>query len=153
MDGETNYKKEVYMPQLKDAEEYQDFVCINLIKKGIVLSNMSSKKYQFEVGETLQGFEIKNDKIFRNSNNLYIEYEEKSDPIRKYYVKSGILRHDNTWIYAIGDYEGMYLMQKKVLIAMYKKNKFKTVETKTSRGMLLPVAEANKYFDYIKFKQ
>lgn len=148
----TNYKS-YYSEQLESAGEFQDFVCMKLITKGIVLSNMSSKKYQIDIGENLQGFEIKNDKMFRTTGNLYIEVEEKSNPQNINYVESGISRNDNSWIYAIGDYQGIYLIQKKVLKAMYLKKSYKEVEnkTKTSLGFLLPVAEADIYFNYIEF--
>jgi len=148
---ETRYE-EYYENNLKAANEYQDFVCIHLIKKGIVLSNMSSQKFQNELGENLQGFEIKFDRLFRQTNNLYIEVAEKSNPSNMNYVKSGIFRNDNSWIYAIGDYEGIYLIQKKVLKSMYEKNRFKEVKKPTSIGMLLPLYEADKYFDYIEFE-
>lgn len=147
-----DYKKETYIPNLIASEEFQDFICLELIKKGIVLSNMSSKKYQIDVGENVQGFEIKYDRKFRNTNNLYIEYMEKSNPENYKYVESGILRHDNTWIYCVGDYSGVYLMQKSVLKAMLSKNnKYKKVKTATSMGFLLPVEDADIYFNYITF--
>lgn len=147
-----DYKKETYMPNLIAASEFQDFICLQLIKKGIVLSNMSSQKFQLEVGENIQGFEIKYDRIFRESNNLYIEYMEKSNPKNYKYVESGILRHDNTWIYCVGDYDGVYLMQKSVLVAMLNKNNnYKRVKTDTSMGFLLPIKDAYTYFTYLTF--
>ncbi len=153
MDGEINYKTDIYDKQLIEAQEYQDYICMKLIHKGIILSNFSSQKYQIEIGENLQGFEIKFDHLFRDTNNLYIEISEKSHPNNPNYVDSGIYRIDNTWIYAIGDYDGIYLMQKKVLIAMNDKNRYKVVENnfKTSNGFLLPVIDAEKYFNYITF--
>ena len=146
--------KTYYIGNLEEAKEFQDFVCISLINRGIVLSNMSSKKYQYNHGENIQGFEIKYDKKFRTSTNLYIEYQEKSDPNNTNYVESGILRNDNTWIYCLGDYDGIYLMQKSVLKAMYiGNNTYRHVSTPTSKGYLLPVCEADKYFTYIEFIQ
>lgn len=145
------YRK-YYESNLDDANEFQDFICISLMQRGIVLSNMSSKKYQYNYGENIQGFEIKLDKKFRESGNLYIEYKEKSDPNNVNYVDSGIVRNDNSWIYCVGDYKGIYLMQKSVLVAMKKGiNKYRHVETPTSKGYLLPVSDADKYFTYIEF--
>lgn len=45
----------------QDGLEFQDFVCDQLLEYAIVLQNLASKKYQFKVGENLQGFEIKYD--------------------------------------------------------------------------------------------
>lgn len=114
---------------------------------------MSSKKYQKDIGENIQGFEIKMDLKFRHTGNIYIETHEKSNINVYQYSVSGIYRFDNTWIYVIGDYQGVYLMQKKVLQAMEKKGHYKKVEngTLTSKGFLFPVTEANKYFNYIEF--
>jgi len=116
---------------------------------------MSSKKFQISIGENLQGFEIKNDNLFRKTHNLYIEIAEKSNVKNEFYVSSGIFRHDNTWIYCIGDYDSCFLIQKKVLQAMQKMGKYKTVENalKTSKGFLLPVSEAQIYFNEIIFNQ
>lgn len=159
MDGVMKSKEynEYYVKMLDEATEFQDFVCIELIKRGIVLSNMSSKKYQNLKGENVQGFEIKFDKIYETSGNLYIEFAEKSNPNNEHYVASGIYRNDNSWIYAAGNYDGIYLMQKKVLRAMHKKGNYieKENKYKTSKGFLLPnkidQKIADKYFDYIKF--
>ena len=150
METKFNYSHNVYMPQLLAAQEFQDFVSIELMTKGMVLSNMSSQKYQNEKGENLQGFEIKYDRNFRKTGNLYIEVAEKSDPDNYRFIESGIFRNDNSWIYLVGDYNGFYLMQKKILKAIYGKNIYKNVETKTSKGMLLPCVQADVYFDYIQ---
>lgn len=144
----------LYEKRFNESNEFQDFVCIELIKKGIVLSNMSSKKYQIMKGENVQGFEIKHDKNFRRTKNLYIEYEEKGNIVNENYVVSGINRYDNSWIWVIGDYQGVYLIQKKVLMAMHEKGRYKYVKngTDTSKGFLLPVADADIYFNYIEFE-
>jgi len=106
-----------------------------------------------DLGENIQGFEIKFDHLFRKTGNLYIEIMEKSNSSLEFYSDSGINRHDNTWIYCVGDYEGIFLMQKSVLVAMNEKGSFKFVEngTKTSKGFLLPVTDAKKYFTEISF--
>jgi hypothetical protein len=145
--------KAYYAEKLEEANEFQDFVCLQLSKLGIIVTVFSSKKYQFEIGESLQGFEFKNDQKFRLTGNLYIEVAEKSSPSKIEYASSGILRGDNTLFYVTGDRIGIYLMQKTVLVAIYKKGKYRVIEnrTKTSRGFLFPVADAEKYFKYIKF--
>ena len=147
--------KEYYLKKLEEGKEFQDFVAIQFAKIGLLITPFSSKKYQYEKGESLQGYEFKNDQIFRTTGNLYIEVSEKSNPKNKNYIDSGILRNDNTMFYVIGDYRGVYLMQKKILVLIYKKNKkYKAIEnsTKTSIGFLMPCDDAIQYFDYIDFE-
>lgn len=142
---ETNYK-EYYATQLEDARVYQDF-CANIFitQLGVAITNYQSKKYQFNKGENVQGIEIKYDKKFRETGNLYIEVEEKSNPRNPEYVLSGIYRLDNSWLYSIGDYDTIYIFSKNVLQLMHKSNKYKMVQTQTSKGFLLPASVADQY--------
>ncbi len=147
MDGEMNYK-EYYNSSLQKGLEFQDFVAIALLKEiGIPLTSLSSKKFQFSVGENLQGIEIKFDDKFFDTGNIYIEVKEKSNPINLNYVDSGIYRNDNTWLYLIGNYSTMFIFGKKHLQLMYESQKYREVEnsTKTSIGFLVPVSDATKY--------
>lgn len=141
---ETNYR-DYYKEQLSLSLEFQDFVADTLYHHGIVIMNYGSKKYQIEKGENKIGCEIKNDKKFRLTGNLWIELKEKSDPKNINYIESGINRVDNTWIYIIGDYNTLYIFGKKMLTFLSKK--FNEIEnnTKTSIGFLLPVSDAEKY--------
>lgn len=144
-----NYK-DYYNSKLLSANEFQDFVAVEFAKIGISVTNFSSKLYQIKKGENLQGFEIKHDEMFRKTGNIWIEKQERFSP-EKEYVSSGIFRSDNTRFYVIGDYEGVFLMQKKILQHMSAKYKEKENTRLTSRGFLLPVEDAKKYFDYIQF--
>lgn len=68
----------VYEEELENALIYQDFITDNLCKKlGIIVNQFASKKYQFEVGESVSGIEIKNDKKMSETGNLYIETAER----------------------------------------------------------------------------
>ena len=50
--------KDYYEDCLNKGLEYQDFIATVLLKElGIPLSSLNSKKYQYEVGENLQGIE------------------------------------------------------------------------------------------------
>lgn len=145
-----------YAGKLQSGFEFQDFVAIEFAKIGIPITNFSSKKLQSKIGENLQGYEIKNDEMFRRTGNLWIETHEKTESMRNNgieYFESGILRADNTKFYVIGDYLGVFLIQKKVLKKMHEKGKYRKLENnmKTSRGFLLPTADAIEYFDYIEF--
>jgi hypothetical protein len=97
--------------------EFQDYIITLLIKDhGIVIQPYSSKKYQFEIGESLQGYEIKYDArstgdcthgYCKATNNVAIEVDEKTNANNENWVKSGIFREDNTTHYLIGNYHRM----------------------------------------------
>ncbi len=139
--------KDYYNKQLKDGLEYQDFVAEILYSFGLPLFNYASKKYQFEHGENKLGVEIKYDKKFKDTGNLWIEIEEKSDPQNKHYFPSGIYRNDNTWLYVIGNYEVFFIFCKKRLKQLSKRGHYKILENnmKTSQGFLLSRKDA-EYF-------
>jgi len=106
----TNY----YDIQLNDGQEYQDYVAHRLLSEGLVLVNFSTKRGQMEHGENALGLEIKYDKKFALTGNLWIETEERSTPVRPY-VASGIFRDDNSWLYGLGNYEEFFIFSKRTL--------------------------------------
>jgi hypothetical protein len=134
---------EQYETNLSKGTEYQDFVMEKLHEIGITIMSYSSKKYQVLYGENRAGVEIKFDDRMKETGNIYFELSEKSKAGNKEYITSGIFRNDNTWLYAIGNYEIIYLCGKKHLRQIYEREKgnrkfARFVETPTSRGMLLP---------------
>lgn len=126
--------------------EFQDFVCTELSKKGIILQNLSSRRYQYEVGENLQGFEIKLDRPFLETGRLSIEIQEKSHASIPVWTNSGIYRDDNSWLYIQGNYKRFYIFAKSLLILMHKS---KIYLEDTSHGTIkkfyLPLNDADKY--------
>lgn len=139
------------------AEEYQDFIMEQLWSEGIVLSPYSSRKYQYDKGESLSGIEIKYDQKLCETGNLYIETAEKTRAENMDYRASGIYRNDNTWMWLIGDYTVAYLLSKYQLkkfhaqLGSYEKYGVREVETPTSRGFLLPAMYAEKFMVLRKF--
>ena len=125
------------MNNMEESLEYQDFIAIELLKKfGWCLNQLSSKRYQIEVGESITCIEIKNDKCMAKTGNLYIETAERH--YTPNFVPSGINRKDNTMLWVIGDYQTAYIFSKNQLKYMcdnYKKYGFKTTETETSKGV------------------
>lgn len=105
---------------LEDGLRFQDFVCSELARRNIILQNLSSKKYQFTVGENLQGFEIKYDDWCSKSGRISIEVFEKTrnDPIQEW-TPSGILRNDNSWLYVQGNYSILFVFAKRFLLNYY----------------------------------
>jgi len=145
MVGEMKYK-EYYNECLQKGLEFQDFIATILLKEiGIPLSSFSSKKFQYSIGENLQGIEIKFDDKFKETGNIYIEVKEKSNPNNLNYVDSGIYRNDNTWLYVIGNYNCVYIFGKKHLKLMYTSNKYKEIKKSTSVGFLINSVDADKY--------
>lgn len=137
---------EYYAEQKEHGEEFQDYVSDLLHETcGMVLGNYCSRRYQLERGENKAGVEIKLDKRWRETGNLYIETAEKSRPENPEYIPSGMDRGDNSWFYAIGDYSKLWLLPLVNLRILRAKNNFKTVETPTSRGFLLPCGIADEY--------
>lgn len=136
---------EYYAKKLPQGLEFQDFVTDKLMDiLGISLSTYQSKKYQLK-GENRQGIEIKFDDRMKTTGNLYIETEEKSNPDNMCFVRSGIYRDDNTWLYIIGDYSTLFIFGKQTLRNMDTMGNYRKVEIPTSRGFLIPLESANKY--------
>lgn len=128
-----------YREKLKQGQAFEDFVYVELYKQGVCVLPYVSKEMQY-VGENHFGIEVKNDCEFRSTGNLYIEYAEKTKAENSNYISSGIFRNDNSWLFAIGDYQTIYFFDKKRLKnILVKSNTIKKVETPTSRGYLLPV--------------
>lgn len=134
--------------QIEQSRIFQDFVCdcfLNILK--IPISTYGSRIYQQEIGESASGIEIKNDRNFHRTGNLYIEVREKARPRPGPYADSGILRSDNTWLYVIGDFNNLFVFAKSLLVCLHQSRRYRAVEngTKTSLGFLLPEADARKY--------
>lgn len=147
MAGEMKYKMtEYYKEKLQKGLEYQDFITDILISElGIALSSYASEKHQYTKGENKQGFEIKHDMMYEETNNLYIETAEKTNKLNENFIKSGIFRNDNTWLYIIGNYKEVFIFSKKHLILMYEKGNYKKAGNDTSQGFLLDKESAEMY--------
>lgn len=129
----------------EEAMEYQDFVVDLLIERyGIAVSNYSSKSYQYNCGESRQGVEIKLDKRIIPKGNVSIEVFEKTKAENDLWVKSGILRDDNTWLYIQGNYDYIFIFSKKKLRSIYEEEYIDLVwEPKlTIKTFLLPFDKA-----------
>jgi len=133
------------------GDEFQDFVCLTLNKESIIIQNINTKKYQFEVGENLQGFEIKYDSRSTGcggsvpTGRVSIEIAEKSNASIENFTPSGIYRGDNAWLYIIGNYDCFWIFSVKHLILMHKTNKYETGQMPTIKKFYLPIEVADKY--------
>lgn len=137
------YANGYYETNLEIGQEFQDVVTQALYQRGIVVVGYASRRFQNSHGENMLGAEIKRDGNFRTTGNLYIEVAEKSHPDRLDYVPSGVMREDNSWLFVIGDESDIWIFSTKYLRAL--KDRYRQVETPTSRAFLMPISEANKY--------
>jgi hypothetical protein len=80
----------------ENGREFQDFCCVELARVGIVVQLFSSRRYQFEQGESVQGVEIKLDRRCTETGRLSIEIAEKTRADQRNWIASGIYRQDNT---------------------------------------------------------
>lgn len=130
---------------------FQDFVCIELAKCNIIMQNINSKKFQFQVGENLQGFEIKYDARCTGdggtiaTNQLSIEISEKSNANNQNYVPSGIFRNDNSWLYIQGNFMCFWVFSKKFLISLFETGRYEVRAHPTITTFYLPIEQADKY--------
>ena len=143
--GQSNieYDKEFYK-KLEEGQEFEDFVYNLLYKEGIPVVGFNSQKYQFAKGENMAGIEIKHDKIYEKTGNIYIETAEKRYPDNPEYEPSGINRGDNSWLYLIGDYNIIYIFPVKYLKMWQNTDRFVRKEIETSQGYLIPKNVAEK---------
>ena len=137
-----------YDDQLKNGNQFEEHVVKELQKKGITLTLTRTKLEQIEIGETYEGYEIKYDKKYSETHNLWIETEERTD-ITKEWVQSGINRNDNTIFYVIGDYSRIFVFNKATLKILSEKYEIQENNMKTSKGFLLSGSEAFRYAEEI----
>lgn len=143
----TNYEQ-YRANKIESGLIFQDFVidtCASLLS--LHIQQYASRLYQYEVGETRQGCEIKHDELYAKTGNLWIEKSEKARPRPGDYAKSGIYRADNSWLFIIGDYDTLFIFQTNILRGLAECGRYREMEnkTRTSVGFLLPSEDACKY--------
>jgi hypothetical protein len=144
-EAQAQYESGYYERQLEDGLRFQDVVTHALYQRGIVVVGYASRSWQIDHGENMLGAEIKHDKNFRDTGNLYIEAAEKSHPNKLTYTPSGIYREDNSWLFVIGDEYTFYIFSTKYLRKLETARGYRAVTKPTSKGFLMPIAEAERY--------
>lgn len=120
---EPSYPSGARSTLYSEGVEFQDFVCAELAKYGIILQNFSSKRFQLACGENIQGFEIKLDKRCHETGRLSIEIAEKSNAANPDWVPSGIYRNDNCWLYIQGNHHQLFIFPKNRLIHFHERQR------------------------------
>lgn len=139
------YPDSVHSDGLEVGAQFLDFVMETLQKRGVILQPYTSKKNQYSLGESLQGWEVKLDSRFTDTKRLSIEIAEKTKADNKSWIPSGIYRRDNTWLYIQGNYECFYIFMKKFLVSLHKTGRYKEDEIPTLKKYYLPITDADKY--------
>jgi len=117
-------------------------------EEGINITLTKTYEDQINIGESLEGYEIKFDDKYKETGNLWIEIKERTD-VNKEYVNSGIYRDDNSKYYVIGNYDVIFVFLKDKLKQIEKqKNKLEN-DRKTSIGYLLTTPECFRYSNMI----
>jgi hypothetical protein len=146
MSDDPVYRDSPIKDSFRHGMEFQDYVCLTLAKRHIILQNFCSKKYQFEHGENLQGFEIKLDKRSADTGRLAIETAEKRDRSSAEWTPSGICRGDNQIIYIVGSYDRFFMFSTKTLLLIMGKHGHEPEEFNgTIMRFFLSMQEAERY--------
>jgi len=136
-----------YNANLSEAKLFEDFVHDTLLHhKKIIVGVYRSRQYQVNYGESATGVEVKLDKSFRSTANLFIETEERSSVLDRWHP-AGIYHDSDPWLFAVGDTAGFWLFATKTLRNVKEHGGFKQVHNSsdTGIGFLLPVDKADFY--------
>lgn len=146
--NKTNY----YKTKLQTAFEFENYIAKLLQRDyNLDLEQFLTPEGQYSLGENKLGIEIKNDTLINKWGNIYIEYAEKSNSNHDKYIKSGILKNDNSIYFLIGDKDHFWIFRKKRLLEIFREEvqiikrghkstrgiKFKKIST--SKGFIFPV--------------
>lgn len=136
-----------YEDNLRDAQAFEDFVSDTLFDHAaFALHTYRSPVYQRLKGESRPGLEVKYDRRFRDTGNLYIETEERWNTEVKF-RPAGICKEGTTW-YVIGDYGKFWLFAVTTLRNCQPHCK-SPKDTPTAKGFLLTIDKADKWAAWI----
>jgi len=138
---------EYYTTKLAEGSAFEKFVYSVLRRMGLIITRPHTTKGMQLKGENSIGWEIKYDNLMTETGNVYIETAEKSDPRNATYIKSGVYRDDNTWMWVIGDYSELFIIQKNLLKMLIETGRYRKIENKrrSSMGYLIPKKVIRKY--------
>lgn len=139
-----------YERKLALGQAYEQFIVDKWLRFFPFPLNMHNGRYEQLKGENKEGVEIKLDLIYKRTERLYIELEEKSDADNERMIRSGIWRNDNTEQFLIGDYEDAYIFDVLVLRKCYtdKPSWLKLLGNPTSNGWGMPLIMIPDYAIY-----
>lgn len=137
-----------YDADLEAGMEFEDFVYEILYLHGLPVVAFRTMRGQRR-GENLAGFEIKYDRLFAQTRNLFIETEECPEPGMPL-KPAGIYARDNSWLYVIGNRSVLFFFAHTTLRELHRwqRDGRLVLERKslpTARGFVLPEAHARRW--------
>jgi hypothetical protein len=136
-----------YKSNLADAQEFEDFVFDTMLhERKLVVGGYRSRHYQVAHGESATGVEVKFDREFRNTGNLFVETMERAN-VNEQMLPSGIYHPTNPWLRALGDDSPFWVFATQTLRNIHEQAICREAEnrTHTGRGFLLPVCKADRH--------
>lgn len=152
-----NYSQESI--NVKDSKKYEYKVQDKLKEFGIKITINDYWEDQFNYGDSIEGYEIKYDKLSTQTKRLWIEVAEKSNPKNAQWIPSGIFAQNTSKFFIIGNDKYFWLFNieefKKYLMNKYKIKKDENLyykllplsnqnSTETSRGFLVEENELDE---------
>lgn len=129
----------------KNHEKWFYFILRELLN--IILTPCKTKWEQYNIGENLEGYELKGDEESNRTDNLFIEIVERRGRTTGQFVPSGIFRYDNTKCYVQGNYNEIFIFNINTLRDLSKNRKIITIKRGTSKGFILPKKIAKLFAD------
>lgn len=131
-----------YLSNLEAAKEFEDFASDILREWDLSIHVYRSAKRQILDGETRGGVEIKLDRKWKDTGNLFIECEERPNTNIGYY-QAGIC--GPCWLYVIGSEERFWLLAVSMLLNARDTFPYRTNSQDTAKGFLLRTTSADKW--------
>jgi hypothetical protein len=129
-----------YTQQLAIGQAYERYILEQLRAEGRVVESHATAALQLARGDLSvagQDLEVKFDRLFASTGNLYIETAEKRDASRDYWTPSGVCASSAAIWYGIGDYRDFFLFKRVTLRDVARTARPIEIAMKTSRGFLL----------------
>lgn len=136
-----------YLSNLEQAKEFEDFVFDTMMhERRLVVGGYKSRHYQVLHGESVTGVEVKMDREFRNTGNLFIETMERSS-VSDEWKPAGIYHDSDPWLLVIGDFSMFWVIAIQTLRNIHETGVCKEVENRseTAKGFLLAVCKADRH--------
>jgi hypothetical protein len=137
-------RDDYYMRQRHTGEGFERYVVAQLRLRGVTIARHEGKRAQLAFGDTTLGIEIKYDLLLERTGNLYIEVAEKKHADNPRWIASGIEASSSARWYGIGNTIEWYLISREALRRVKGRYREIMIDRGTSRGFLLPRADAER---------
>jgi len=153
---EIKYPDAKQKDSFNDGKKYELFVATEFYRvHHIPIQLYRTREEQYQIGESRQGIEIKEDSRCTETGRLSIEIAEKTRKEQIDWIASGIYRNDNSWLYAQGNRQIIFIFGKNILQLLHKSGRYGEHEAPpppqkpTVRAFYLSIQDAKKYASLI----